>query len=179
MPYAIVLAFILLSQSCTTTHFVAASDAEATTRSTQQLYMLYQGEAYEMLGVLETNAKRTSLAVLSPTGLLLFSVQQTNSLASTEKHPDMPAHLDPMRVLHDVQLINWPTDRLIQTLDSSTRLTETDTVRSLYRKDKQLKTVTFSPDTLHWQRAVLHDHELNYTLEVRLLSTELMVAESS
>ena len=179
MPFAIVLILVSLTLGCTTTKFVAGSNNPATTRSTQRLQMIYDGAAYEMLGVLETSISSTSLAILSPTGLLLFSIHQTRANASTQKHPDIPTHLNPMRVLDDVQLINWPTISLLQTLDSSTVLIETDNVRSLYRNDILIKTATFTPNAMHWQQAVLLNHELNYTLKVQLLSTEVLTAANS
>lgn len=175
------LTLLLLLQGCVSpqTRFIPASDRSETVRSTQQLTINYAGDVYEMLGVLETNSTSTSLAVLSPAGILLFSIQQTPDTSHIEKNPDVPSHVDPARVLNDVQLVNWASANLSQTLGRRLRLIESENMRSLYREEKLIRTATFTPSTQQWQQAVLQNHEQNYTLQIKLLQTEIIAGARS
>jgi hypothetical protein len=177
----LLLTLLLLTQGCVSQpgQFVPASNDLATVRSTQQLTISFAGDVFEMLGVLETNATSTSLAVLSPTGILLFSIQQTPNTSHTEKNPDIPSHLDPARVLNDVQLVNWSSANLSQSLDQRLTLIETENIRSLYRDKKLIRTATFTPNARQWQHAVLQNHEQNYTLQITLLRTEIITGGHS
>jgi len=156
--------------------FSAAYDDESgsvgITRRTQQVKISQGDASLDMLGVLETSQHKTSLVVLSLTGILLFSIEQTRETASIQRYPDIPEQLDPLQILADVRLINWETSALKHSLAPGVRLEESDRDRKLIRDGKVVSLASFTPNLQQWRKAVLVKHGFNYQLEVVPLSTE-------
>ncbi len=121
----------------------------------------------QLIGVLELNRHSTSLAAVTPQGMVLFSVDQTARHTNVQRHPDLPAFVDIEQVLADVRLVNWPTDALRTTLRRRAELHEDEDSRGVVYRGELISEARFEPSIQAWHTARLHNLQRGYRLTVR------------
>jgi hypothetical protein len=103
----------------------------------QKLSAEFNGQAVVMLMQLEIDKKSVRLAMLNPTMISLFSLDDDGEKITTVRSPLIPAKLDPKYVLADIQLSYWPLASLLPSLRASgLELSETTNTTG---KSRQLK----------------------------------------
>lgn len=80
--------------------------------ATQKLSAEFNGKQSVFIMQLEVDRDRVSLAVLNPTLVSIFSMQDTGSDIFVETSPLVPKQLQPKYILADIQLVYWPIDKL-------------------------------------------------------------------
>ena len=141
-------------------------------RSTQQIDLFFADKRETLVGVLEMYVNRTALAVVSPTGLFLFSVEQTADSIEVERHADLPSLVDPIAILKDVQLVNWPQDALSQIWGTRVKFDVNGDDRVIMRRGRPLKRVQYLQASNEWRQAQLIDEQYNYRIHVHKLTEE-------
>ena len=135
-----------------------------TERSLQKLTISWRDQQHDLLGVVERGDHRVSMAVLTPEGLVLFSVVHDSDGVHVERNPVIPAALSPRHVLADVQLLNWPAEE--QTYPPPWRLVEDLDRRTLMHGERQVAQAQFFPSLTQWSVAQMTDEATGYQLRI-------------
>lgn len=151
---------------------VPVSPAPVLARHAQKLTIEWRGEQHVLLGVVEQGDLYTSMAVLTPQGVVLFDALQTVDDLVIDRNPVVPERISPERVLADVQLINWPLESLQSAYRAPWRLEETRNGRRVSWNDRVIVDVRYHPELRHWQRAEMSAPELGYRMEIVQLAAE-------
>ncbi|MDA1075915.1 MAG: DUF3261 domain-containing protein [Proteobacteria bacterium] len=143
---------------------VPTTSVVPTKRYLQKLTLHWQDEQHHLLGVVEQGDRRVSLAVLTPEGVVLFSVVQTDEDVVIERNPMVPEALSPRRILAEVALLNWPLEDLVY--PSPWQVAQTRDCRTLQNAGAIVVQAQYFPQIEGWQRAEMTQPEFGYRLEI-------------
>lgn len=163
-----------LNSPPTVMEFVPGSLQADTQRHVQQLHIQYADHGIDLLGVLELDSAHTSLAVLNPAGLPMFTISHSTLHWLVEQHPDIPAFVDPRQILADVQLVNWPQQQLQAAVEDNIVLIQSPQQRILRKGERTLVTARFDPHVTAWHKAEISHHQLGYTIQITALERVIL-----
>lgn len=117
--------------------------------------------------LLEIDAAEVRLAGIAA-GQRVLSLRWDGTSLDVQRHPLLPAQVDPARVLRDIQYAFWPTADLQAALPAGWRLHDEPRRRELLRGDSPVILIDYGSNAPRWQGTVKLDNKLErYRLEIR------------
>ncbi len=117
--------------------------------------------------LLEIDAAQVRLAGIAM-GQRVLSLRWNGTKLDVQRHPLLPAQVDPARVLRDIQYAFWPTTALQAALPAGWQLRDEPRRRELLRGDVTVIRIDYDRDTPRWQGTVKLENTLErYRLEIR------------
>lgn len=117
--------------------------------------------------LLEIDSTQVRLAGIAM-GQRVLSLRWNGTTLDVQRHPLLPAQVDPARVLRDIQYAFWPTADVQAVLPAGWHLRDEVQRRDLLNGDSLVLRIDYESDVPRWQGTVRLDNKLEgYRLEIR------------
>ena len=146
-------------------------------RLVQKITLNFEGEERSFLGVVESSNRSTKLAIFTPIGLNIFSIEKIQGKpAKLQGILQDTTNIDPELIISAVQLVNWPTKALSRGLPEEWRVSETLKSRELWRGARLVQRVEFLPQKKRWLEAKVSYADKQFELTITQMEPQQAAA---